>query len=108
MAILEVREAPVAVVALACRPPAQSPLCSRLRADGGDRADLTLRGDARAEPRLPVDGHSGSCSGIAVLLDAMLIQLALIPTLLRVFGRHAWAHPRWLDRILPDVRFEHS
>jgi hypothetical protein len=42
VAILEVREAPVAVVALACLPPAQSP------------------------------------------------------------------HPRWLDRILPDVRFGHS
>jgi RND superfamily putative drug exporter len=34
--------------------------------------------------------------------------LILIPTLLRVFGRHAWALPRWLDRILPDVRFGHG
>jgi RND superfamily putative drug exporter len=49
----------------------------------------------------------GVILGIAVLLDAMLVRLVLIPTLLRVFGRWAWAAPRWLDRILPDVRFGH-
>jgi RND superfamily putative drug exporter len=50
----------------------------------------------------------GVILGIAVLLDAMLVRLVLIPTLLRVFGRWAWAQPRWLDRALPDVRFGHS
>jgi len=50
----------------------------------------------------------GVILGIAVLLDAMLVRLILIPTLLRVFGRWAWALPRWLDRILPDVHFGHS
>jgi RND superfamily putative drug exporter len=50
----------------------------------------------------------GVILGIAVLLDAMLVRLVLIPTLLRIFGRRAWALPRWLDRILPDVRFGHS
>jgi RND superfamily putative drug exporter len=46
--------------------------------------------------------------GIAVLLDAMLVRLVLIPTLLRVFGRYAWARPQWLQRLLPDVRFGHA
>jgi len=50
----------------------------------------------------------GVILGIAVLLDAMLVRLVLIPTLLRVFGRWAWAVPRWLDRLLPDVRFGHA
>ena len=50
----------------------------------------------------------GVILGIAVLLDAMLVRLVLIPTLLRVFGRYAWALPRWLDRLLPDVRFGHA
>ena len=47
----------------------------------------------------------GVILGLAVLLDAALVRLVLIPTLLRVFGRSAWALPRWLDRVLPDVRF---
>jgi putative drug exporter of the RND superfamily len=50
----------------------------------------------------------GVILGVAVLLDAMLVRLILIPTLLRVFGRHAWALPGWLRRLLPDVRFGHS
>jgi RND superfamily putative drug exporter len=50
----------------------------------------------------------GVILGIAVLLDAMVVRLILLPTLLRVFGHWAWALPRWLDRILPDVRFGHS
>ena len=50
----------------------------------------------------------GVILGLAVLLDAALVRLVLIPTLLRVFGRHAWAQPRWLDRLLPDVRFGHA
>jgi RND superfamily putative drug exporter len=50
----------------------------------------------------------GVILGIAVLLDAMLVRLVLIPTLLRVFGHTAWALPRWLDRVLPDIRFGHS
>jgi RND superfamily putative drug exporter len=49
----------------------------------------------------------GVVLGLAVLLDAALVRLVLVPTLLRVFGRHAWALPRWLDRLLPDVRFGH-
>jgi RND superfamily putative drug exporter len=50
----------------------------------------------------------GVILGVAVLLDALLVRLVLIPTLLRVFGRWAWAQPRWLDRLLPDVRFGHG
>jgi putative drug exporter of the RND superfamily len=50
----------------------------------------------------------GVILGLAVLLDAMLVRLVLIPTLLRVFGRYAWALPRWLERVLPDVRFGHT
>jgi RND superfamily putative drug exporter len=50
----------------------------------------------------------GVILGVAVLLDAMLVRLILVPTLLRIFGHWAWARPRWLDRILPDVRFGHS
>ncbi|MGA8488740.1 MAG: MMPL family transporter [Gaiella sp.] len=50
----------------------------------------------------------GVILGVAVLLDAMLIRLVLMPVLLRLMGPHAWALPRWLDRLLPDVTFGHS
>jgi RND superfamily putative drug exporter len=50
----------------------------------------------------------GVILGIAVLLDALLIRLVLMPVLLRLLGRAAWAVPRPLERVLPDIRFGHS
>jgi RND superfamily putative drug exporter len=49
----------------------------------------------------------GIILGIAVLLDAFLVRLVLLPVALRLAGRAAWWQPRWLDRVLPDVRFGH-
>jgi RND superfamily putative drug exporter len=50
----------------------------------------------------------GVILGIAVLLDAALIRLLLVPVMLRALGKHAWYLPRWIDRFLPDVRFGHA
>lgn len=50
----------------------------------------------------------GTILGIAVLLDAFLIRLLLLPVLLRLTGNAAWYMPRWLRRVLPDVRFGHG
>jgi RND superfamily putative drug exporter len=50
----------------------------------------------------------GIILGVAVLLDAFLIRLLLLPVLLRVMGDKAWYLPRWARRILPSVRFGHS
>ncbi len=50
----------------------------------------------------------GVILGIAVLLDAFLVRLVLLPVMLRVTGRAAWYVPRWLGRILPDIRFSHD
>jgi RND superfamily putative drug exporter len=49
----------------------------------------------------------GIVLGVAVLLDAALIRLLLVPVLLRLTGRAAWATPRWLARTLPKVTFAH-
>ncbi len=50
----------------------------------------------------------GVILGVAVLLDAALVRLLLVPVMLRLLGRWAWWLPRPLDRILPDVRFGHA
>ncbi|MGO9322732.1 MAG: MMPL family transporter [Solirubrobacteraceae bacterium] len=50
----------------------------------------------------------GIILGVAVLLDAALIRLLLLPVLLRLMGSRAWYLPRWARRMLPDVRFGHS
>ncbi|MBS1891620.1 MAG: MMPL family transporter, partial [Actinobacteria bacterium] len=50
----------------------------------------------------------GMILGIAVLLDAFLVRLLLLPVFLRLSGKTAWWLPGWLDRVLPDVHFGHG
>ncbi len=50
----------------------------------------------------------GIVLGVAVLLDAFLVRLVLLPVLLRLTGRAAWYSPAWLTRILPNIRFSHG
>ncbi|MEX0993093.1 MAG: MMPL family transporter [Solirubrobacterales bacterium] len=38
---------------------------------------------------------------VAVVLDATVVRLILLPALIRHFGERTWAVPPWLDRILP-------
>ncbi len=49
----------------------------------------------------------GVILGIAVLLDAALVRLLLVPVLLRLVGRRGWWLPARLGRLLPNVRFGH-
>jgi RND superfamily putative drug exporter len=49
----------------------------------------------------------GIILAIAVFLDALCIRLILLPVVLRLTGHGAWHQPRWLGRILPNVRFSH-
>ncbi len=50
----------------------------------------------------------GVILGVAVLLDAMLVRLLLLPVLLRLLGKWAWWLPQPLNRVLPAVRFGHA
>lgn len=50
----------------------------------------------------------GIVLGVAVLLDAFLVRLVLLPVLLRLTGRAAWWSPAWLRRVLPTISFAHD
>ena len=42
----------------------------------------------------------------AVLFDAFVVRLVLIPSLMTIFGKANWWLPGWLDRVLPRVSVE--
>ncbi|OPF72949.1 hypothetical protein VT50_0229480 [Streptomyces antioxidans] len=43
---------------------------------------------------------------IAVLFDAFVVRMAIVPAVLALLGKAAWWLPRWLDRALPNVDVE--
>jgi RND superfamily putative drug exporter len=49
----------------------------------------------------------GVILAIAVALDALVVRLVVLPVVLRLGGHAAWYQPKWLGRILPNVRFSH-
>lgn len=48
----------------------------------------------------------GSGLALAVLLDATLVRMLLVPATMELLGSRNWWMPRWLDRILPKLNIE--
>jgi len=44
--------------------------------------------------------------GFAVLVDATVVRMLLVPATMELLGSRNWWIPSWLDRILPRVSFE--
>jgi len=42
----------------------------------------------------------------AILLDAFVVRMTIVPAVMGLLGQKAWWLPRWLDRILPDFDVE--
>ncbi|MBM2616142.1 MMPL family transporter [Actinoplanes sp. LDG1-06] len=48
----------------------------------------------------------GFALGVAILFDAVVVRMTLVPAVMLLLGPSAWWLPRWLDRLLPDVDVE--
>jgi putative drug exporter of the RND superfamily len=48
----------------------------------------------------------GLLLAVAILTDALIVRMTLVPSLLTLLGERSWYIPRWLDRLLPDVTIE--
>jgi RND superfamily putative drug exporter len=49
----------------------------------------------------------GITLAFAVLLDATLVRMILVPSIMTLLGERNWWLPAWLDRRLPQVDFSH-
>lgn len=57
-------------------------------------------GDARVIKEL------GFGLGVAVVVDAFIVRLILVPAVMTLLDRRAWYMPAWLDRLLPKLNVE--
>ena len=44
----------------------------------------------------------------AVLIDASLVRMCLVPSIMSLLGEHAWWMPRWLEPVVPHLDLEGS
>ena len=44
--------------------------------------------------------------GTAILADALIVRMVLVPSVMHLFGNRAWWFPSWLDRALPNLSVE--
>jgi putative drug exporter of the RND superfamily len=48
----------------------------------------------------------GLLLAVAILTDALIVRMTLVPAFLTMLGEKSWYIPRWLDRLLPKVTIE--
>ncbi|MFN0153732.1 MAG: MMPL family transporter [Gaiella sp.] len=48
----------------------------------------------------------GLLLAVAILTDALVVRMTLVPAFLTLMGEKAWYMPRWLDRLLPRITIE--
>jgi RND superfamily putative drug exporter len=48
----------------------------------------------------------GLALGMAIVIDAFVVRLTLVPALMHLLDGRAWWIPGWLDRILPNLTVE--
>jgi RND superfamily putative drug exporter len=44
--------------------------------------------------------------GVAILMDAFIVRMVLVPAIMQLLGDKAWYMPKWLDRALPHLTIE--
>ena len=53
-----------------------------------------------------VSKEFGILLAVAILIDALLVRMTLVPSFLTLLGERSWYIPRWLDRALPNLTIE--
>ena len=48
----------------------------------------------------------GLLLAVAILTDALVVRMTLVPAFLTLMGEKSWYMPRWLDRLLPNITIE--
>jgi len=48
----------------------------------------------------------GLLLAVAILTDALIVRMTLVPSLFTLLGERTWYIPGWLDRLLPNITIE--
>ena len=48
----------------------------------------------------------GLLLAVAIITDALVVRMTLVPSLFTLLGERTWYIPGWLDRLLPSITIE--
>jgi RND superfamily putative drug exporter len=48
----------------------------------------------------------GAGLATAILIDATVVRMVLVPAVMQLLGERTWWIPRWLDRVMPRAGLE--
>jgi RND superfamily putative drug exporter len=48
----------------------------------------------------------GLLLAVAIITDALVVRMTLVPAFITLMGEKSWYIPRWLDRLLPNITVE--
>ena len=71
------------------------------------RVQLSRTQRATSDPLRILD-MSGLGLAVAVLVDATVVRMVLVPAVMQLLGSANWWLPRWLERAIPNVAVESS
>ena len=95
------------------RPRAADPRGGRAR-HRGDRPRRRRRGADHGHRLRGLHPHARTGSrrssalllAVAILTDALIVRMTLVPAFFTLLGEKTWYIPRWLDRLLPNITIE--
>jgi RND superfamily putative drug exporter len=53
-----------------------------------------------------VSKEFGLLLAVAILTDALVVRMTLVPSFFTLLGERTWYMPGWLDRVLPGITIE--
>ena len=71
------------------------------------RVQLSRTQRATSDPLRILDMF-GLGLAVAVLVDATVVRMVLVPAVMQLLGSANWWLPRWLERAIPNVAVESS
>ncbi|CAN5588693.1 hypothetical protein BH23CHL5_BH23CHL5_20310 [soil metagenome] len=56
----------------------------------------------------PIIKQFGLGLAVAILIDATIVRMILVPSTMEILGDRNWWFPAWLDKLVPHVNIEGS
>ena len=80
--------------------------CVRLKTDSHSSCSSAVTSTASACAAAGLLPITSFVLAVAILTDALVVKMTLVPAFFTWLGEKTWYMPRWLDKVLPNITIE--